>query len=109
MGFLLKTYKANIWSFLVMVFVWVSSLPIFAETVTMEKAIVDYEIIEMEEDFMEEFEDLGECVDVKIIIYSADNRLVRCCSKENDMVKELIRRADFLANVAGVKFYRLNK
>ena len=86
-----------------------NSLPIFAETITSEKDLAEYEILEMEENFMEEFKDLGDCVDVKVKIYSQDNRLVRCGSEKSDMIMDLLKRADFLADVGGIEFYRLSK
>ena len=95
-----------------MVFIALSvgnSLPIFAETITSEKIQAEYEIFEMEENFMEEFKDLGDCVDVKVKIYSQDNRLVRCGSEKSDMIMDLLKRADFLADVGGIEFYRLSK
>jgi hypothetical protein len=87
----------------------VSSLPTFAETINTEAISTEYEIFEMEENFMEEFKDLGDCVNVKFKIYSQDNRLVRCSTEKSDMINELIKRADFLTEVGGVEIYRLNK
>jgi len=87
----------------------VSSLTTFAETIDTETISTEYEIFEMEENFMEEFKDLGDCVNVKIKVYSQDNRLVRCGTEKSDMINELIKRADFLTDVGGVEIYRLNK
>jgi hypothetical protein len=87
----------------------VSSLTTFAETINTETIGTEYEIFEMEENFMEEFKDIGDCVNVKIKVYSQDNRLVRCGTKKSDMINELIKRADFLTDVGGVEIYRLNK
>jgi hypothetical protein len=87
----------------------VSSLPISAETINTEETKFEYDIFEMEQDFMEDFKDLGDFTNVKIKIYSEDNRLVRCGSEKNDMINSLIKRADFLADVGGIEFYRLNK
>jgi len=87
----------------------VSSLPTFAETINTETISTEYEIFEMEENFMEEFKDLGDCVNVKFKIYSQDNRLVRCSTNKSDMINELIKRSDFLTDVGGVEIYRLNK
>jgi hypothetical protein len=87
----------------------VSSLPTFAETINAEAIAAEYEIFEMEENFMEEFKDLGDCVNVKVKVYSQDNRLVRCSTEKSDMINELIKRADFLTEVGGVEIYRLNK
>jgi hypothetical protein len=87
----------------------VSSLTTFAETINTETIGAEYEIFEMEENFMEEFKDLGDCVNVKFKIYSHDNRLVRCGAEKSDMISELIKRADFLTDVGGVEIYRLNK
>jgi hypothetical protein len=60
-------------------------------------------------DFIEDFKDLGDFVNVIVKIYGQDNRLVRCGSEMNDMITDLIKRADFLADVGGVEIYRLNK
>jgi hypothetical protein len=87
----------------------VSSLTTLAETINIETIGMEYEIFEMEENFMEEFKDLGDCVNVKVKIYSQDNRLVRCGAEKSDMINELIKRADFLTDVGGVEIYRLNK
>ncbi len=87
----------------------VSSLPTFAETINTETIEAEYEIFEMEENFMEEFKDLGDCVNVKVKVYSHDNRLVRCSNEKSNMINELIKRADFLTDVGGVEIYRLNK
>ena len=87
----------------------VSSLTTFAETIDTKTIGTEYEIFEMEENFMEEFKDLGDCVNVKIKVYSQDNRLVRCSTEKSDMINELIKRADFLTDVGGVEIYRLNK
>ena len=87
----------------------VSSLTTFAETINTETITAEYEIFEMEENFMEEFKDLGDCVNVKVKIYSHDNLLVRCGTEKSDMINELIKRADFLTDVGGVEIYRLNK
>ena len=86
-----------------------SSLTTFAETINTEATNAEYEIFEMEENFMEEFKDLGDCVNVKFKIYSQDNRLVRCGSEKSNMIEELIKRADFLTDVGGVEIYRLYK
>ena len=90
-------------------FYGVSSLPTSAETINIEEIAAEYEIFEMEDNFMDEFKDLGDCVNVKYKIYSNDNRLVRCGAEKSDMIKDLIKRADFLADVGGVEIYRLNK
>jgi hypothetical protein len=107
--YVLKTYKVIICSVLCIAFYVGSSLPISAETITNKESISEYEIFEMEENFMEEFKDLDDCVNVKVKIYSQDNRLVRCGSEKSEMIKDLIKRADFLADVGGIEFYRLNK
>jgi hypothetical protein len=98
-----------LFSALIIAFYLGSSLPISAETISAEENYSEYEIFEMEEDFMEEFQDLGDCVNVKIKIYSHDDRLVRCGSEKSDMILDLIKRSDFLADIGGVEFYRLNK
>jgi len=87
----------------------VSSLTTFAETINTEAISTENVVFEMEENFMEEFKDLGDCVNVKIKIYSQDNRLVRCGTERSDMINELINRADFLTDVGGIEIYRLNK
>jgi hypothetical protein len=87
----------------------VSSLTTFAEPINPETITAEYEIFEMEENFMEDFKDLGDCVNVKVKIYSHDNLLVRCGAEKSDMINELIKRADFLTDVGGVEIYRLNK
>lgn len=92
-----------------MVFCGVSSLTTFAETIDTDVINIEYEIFEMEENFMEDFKDLGDCMNVKVKIYSQDNRLVRCGSEKSDMITELIKRADFLTDVGGVEIYRLYK
>ena len=94
---------------MLLVFCCVSSLTIFAETINTEAIDTEFEIFEMEENFMEEFKDLGDCMNVKVKIYSQDNRLVRCGSEKSDMINELIKRADFLTDVGGVEIYRLYK
>jgi hypothetical protein len=109
MKYVLKTYKVIICIVLFIALNVGKSLPIFAETITSEKIKAEYEIFEMEENFMEEFKDLGDCVDVKVKIYSQDNRLVRCGSEKSDMIMDLLKRADFLADVGGIEFYRLSK
>lgn len=106
---LIKTYRAVIHTILIMVCMGVCSLPIFAETISSGETNIEYEVFEMEEDFMEEFNDLGDCVMVEIKIYNEDNQLVRCGSEENQMIKDLINRSDFLADVAGIAIYRLNQ
>jgi hypothetical protein len=105
----LKAYKVFIFSGLFIAFCVISSLPTFAETINTQKIQADYEIFEMEEDFMEDFKDLGDCVNIKVKIYSQDNRLVRCSPEKSDMIMDLIKRADFLADVGGIEIYRLNK
>jgi hypothetical protein len=105
----LKSYKVIISSLVLIACFGVSSVPIFAETVADQKNTTKYEIFEMEEDFMENFKDLGDCVNVKIKIYSIDNRLVRCGSEKSDMIMDLLQEADFLADVGGTEIYRLNK
>ena len=60
-------------------------------------------------DFIEDFKDLGDFVNVIVKIYGQDNRLVRCGSEKNDMITDFIKRADFLADVGGAEIYRLNK
>jgi len=67
------------------------------------------ETFEMEEDFMKEFEEVGDCVDVKVKIYSHDDRLVRCGSEKNAAILDLLDRADYLTSAGGIEFYRLNK
>ena len=81
------------------------SLTTSAETINTEAIDTEYEVFEMEENFMEDFKDLGDCVKV----YSQDNRLVRCASEKSNMINELIKRADFLTDVGGVEIYRLYK
>jgi len=105
----LNTYKVLFSSLLLIAFFWVSSVPILANTITDQKNTAEYEIFEMEEDFMEDFKDLGDCINVKIKIYSKDNRLVRCGSEKSDMIMELLQGADFLSDVGGLEIYRLNK
>lgn len=94
---------------MLMVFFGVSSLTTFAETIDTDVINTEYDIFEMEENFMEDFKDLGDCMNVKVKIYSQDNRLVRCGSEKSDMITELIKRADFLTDVGGVEIYRLYK
>jgi len=94
---------------MLLIFCGVSSLTTFAETINTETISTEYEIFEMEENFMEEFKDLGDCVNVKIKIYSQDNQLVRCGKDKSAMINELIKRADFLTDVGGIEIYRLNK
>ena len=109
MKHVLKAYKVIICSALFIAFYVGSSLPISAETITLKENYSEYEIFEMEEDFMEEFKDIGDCDNVKVKIYSQDNRLVRCGTEKSDMIMDLIKRSDFLADISGVEFYRLNK
>jgi hypothetical protein len=106
---LLIKQKVIIFSLMMLTVCGISSLPISAETIYNDQENSDYEIFEMEENFMEVFKDIGNCVNVKYKIYSEDNRLVRCGPEKSDMIKELIKRADFLTEVGGVKIYRLNK
>ena len=107
---ILKTYKVTICIVLLLVFCGVSSLPIYAGPITIEEISAEYEIFEMEYDFMKDFKDLDEDVVFENIkIYSEDNRLVRCGSKNNPMIKSLIKRADFLADIGGIEIFRLNK
>ena len=106
---LLNIYKVIIFSLMLLVICAVSSLTTFAETINTETIGTEYEIFEMEENFMEEFKDLGDCMNVKVKIYSQDNRLVRCGPEKSNMINELIKRADFLTDVGGVEIYRLSK
>ena len=94
---------------MLLVFCCVCSLTTSAETINTEAIDTEYEVFEMEENFMEDFKDLGDCVNVKVKIYSQDNRLVRCASEKSNMINELIKRADFLTDVGGVEIYRLYK
>jgi len=87
----------------------VSPLPIFAEPITIEEIRADYEIIEMENDFMKDFEDLDNSVNVTVKVYTEDNELVRSGSEKNDIIKDLLKRSDFLTEVGGIEIYRLNK
>lgn len=91
------------------VFTGVSSLPTLAEAIETKEQSSEYEILEMEEDFMEEFKDLGDCVNVKVKIYNEDYQLVRCGSDKSRMITDLIKRADYLTEVGGIEIYRLNK
>lgn len=108
-AFLLRTYKIIICGFLLIVISGVSSLPIFAEPITIEEIRADYEIFEMENDFMKDFEDLDNSINVTVKIYNEDNELVRSGSEKNAMIKDLIKRSDFLTEVGGIEIYRLNK
>ena len=109
MASLYRTYKVSIYGFLILVVSLVGSLPIFAEPITIEEINAEYETFLMEEDFMKDFDDLGDCMNETIKIYSEDNRLVRCGSEKNSMITDLLKRADFLADVNGTEIYRLNK
>ena len=109
MKYVLKSYKVIICSVLFVAFYVGSSLPISAETIDSKENQSEYEIFEMEDDFMEEFKDIGNCVNVTVKIFSNDNRLVRCGSEKSDMIMDLIKRSDFLADVGGVEYYRLYK
>jgi len=104
-----RTYKVNICGFLILAVSLVSSLPIFAEPITIEEISAEYETFLMEKDFMKDFDDLGDCMNETIKIYSEDYRLVRCGSEKNAMITDLLKRADFLADVNGTQIYRLNK
>ena len=90
-------------------FIGVCSLPTLAESTDLEEQVADYEIFEMEEDFMKDFKDLGECVNVKVKIYNEDYQLVRCGAEKSRMITDLIKRADYLTEVGGIEIYRLNK
>ncbi len=104
-----KTYKKYYFILIGLIIFTTSSLPIFASNVNMMMDLTLEETFEMEEDFMKEFEDVGNCVDVKVKIYNHDYQLVRCGSEKNAAILDLLDRADFLTTAGGIEFYRLNK
>ena len=53
-------------------------------------------------------EDLVEKDDCEVKIYNENNDLVRFGKSDNDVVKNLIFKADFLIQVNDIKYYRLN-
>lgn len=54
-------------------------------------------------------DELVEKCDCEVKIYNENNDLVRFGKANNDMVKNLITRSDFLIQVNGIKYYRLNQ
>jgi len=104
-----KTYRKYYFILIGLIFFTASSLPIYANSLNETMALSMEETFEMEEDFMKEFEEVSECFDVKVKIYSHDNRLVRCGTEENAAILDLLDRADYLTSAGGIEFYRLNK
>jgi len=54
-------------------------------------------------------EELVEKCDCEVKIYNENNELIRFGKANDDMVKCMITRSDFLIQVNGIKYYRLNK
>jgi len=54
-------------------------------------------------------DELVEKCDCEVKIYNANNDLVRFGKANEDMIKGLITRSDFLIQVNGIKYYKLNQ
>lgn len=95
--------------------IWMGvSLPIFAESgESTSDFVFDYqETAELLSDYLVadyKVEELVEKCDCEVKIYNTNNQLVRFGKANNDVVKNLISKADFLIQVNDVKYYRLNK
>ena len=87
------------------------SLPTFAESNdTFETEISDemYEFLENYLDEDQQVEDLINC-GAEYKVFNKDYSLIRFGSLEDCTIKCLMKKCDFLTEVDGTKYYRLNK
>lgn len=87
------------------------SLPTFAEGNGTLEPRISVEMYELLEDYLseEQIDDTEINCEAEYKVYDENYCLIRFGSLEDCMVKCLVSRCDFLTEIDGTKYYRLNK